>query len=275
MSETRYIISDAAKMIDVEPHVLRYWEEELGMEIPRNEMGHRYYTDREVRLFTMVRDLKDKGFQLKAIKMVLSALSDENSENGRAERNITDGELKEERKGIISLADVRKSYDQEPNVSGKKSIPDEKQSIYKDDADEMIRADQSAADPQEGIRQNERPNSEIQESTCKYLPSEEKDKTPVTVTAEDKMKHFKYMMDGIMMQALRRNNQTLEADLVNNISDKVIKEMDYLFRMQEEKEEERYRNIDELIRKKQKGRREAAAAKAPLYGPKKSKKRLF
>ena len=78
-----------------------------------------------------------------------------------------------------------------------------------------------------------------------------------------------------MMQALRRNNQTLEADLVNNISDKVIKEMDYLFRMQEEKEEERYRNIDELIRKKQKGRREAAAAKAPLYGPKKSKKRLF
>ncbi len=27
MSETRYIISDAAKMIDVEPHVLRYWEE--------------------------------------------------------------------------------------------------------------------------------------------------------------------------------------------------------------------------------------------------------
>ena len=275
MSETRYIISDAAKMIDVEPHVLRYWEEELGMEIPRNEMGHRYYTDREVRLFTMVRDLKDKGFQLKAIKMVLSALSDENSENGRADRNITDGKLKEERKGIISLADVRKSYDQEPNVSGKKSIPDEKQSIYKDDADEMMRADKSIADPQEGIRQSERPNSEIQESTRKYLPSEERDKAPVPVTAEDKMKHFKYMMDSIMMQALRRNNQTLEADLVNNISDKVIKEMDYLFRMQEEKEEERYRNIDELIRKKQKGRREAAAAKAPLYGPKKSKKRLF
>ena len=26
MSETRYIISDAAKMINVEPHVLRYWK---------------------------------------------------------------------------------------------------------------------------------------------------------------------------------------------------------------------------------------------------------
>ena len=25
MAETRYIISDAARMINVEPHVLRYW----------------------------------------------------------------------------------------------------------------------------------------------------------------------------------------------------------------------------------------------------------
>ena len=42
MSQTRYIISDASKKIDVEPHVLRYWEEELHLEIKRNEMGHRY-----------------------------------------------------------------------------------------------------------------------------------------------------------------------------------------------------------------------------------------
>ena len=55
---------------------MRYWEEELGMDIPRNEMGHRYYTDKEVKIFSAVRDLKAKGFQLKAIKMVLSAISD-------------------------------------------------------------------------------------------------------------------------------------------------------------------------------------------------------
>ena len=34
-SETRYIISDAAKMINVEPHVLRYWEEETGHGYPK------------------------------------------------------------------------------------------------------------------------------------------------------------------------------------------------------------------------------------------------
>ena len=71
MSETRYIISDAAKKVDVEPHVLRYWEEELEMQIPRNEMGHRYYTDKEIHLLKHIRELKRAGFQLKAIKMLL------------------------------------------------------------------------------------------------------------------------------------------------------------------------------------------------------------
>ena len=33
MSEVRYMISDAAKLVDVEAHVLRYWEEELELPI--------------------------------------------------------------------------------------------------------------------------------------------------------------------------------------------------------------------------------------------------
>ena len=37
MEVLRYMISDAAKKIDVEPHVLRYWEEELAVDIPRND----------------------------------------------------------------------------------------------------------------------------------------------------------------------------------------------------------------------------------------------
>lgn len=38
------MISDASSMVNVESHVLRYWEDELELNIPRNEMGHRYYT---------------------------------------------------------------------------------------------------------------------------------------------------------------------------------------------------------------------------------------
>ena len=51
MEQIRYLISDAAKQVEVESHVLRYWEEELDIPIKRNELGHRYYTSEEVERF--------------------------------------------------------------------------------------------------------------------------------------------------------------------------------------------------------------------------------
>ena len=39
--EKTYLISDAAKQVHVETHVLRSWEEELGLPIKRNKLGHR------------------------------------------------------------------------------------------------------------------------------------------------------------------------------------------------------------------------------------------
>ena len=224
MSETRYIISDAAKMIDVEPHVLRYWEEELGMEIPRNELGHRYYTDKEVRLFTMIRDLKEKGFQLKAIKMILSAVISENTDDN-----------------IISLDEIRKNHD------------------FKEFMDE------------EGTHEKTQDSDVHSESQEIANVSENKDQ----LTSEDKVSNFKYMMDHVMMQALEKNNQILENSLVDHLSEHILKEMDYLLRMQEEREEQRYRHIDEMIRKKQRGHREAAATKAPVFETKKAKKKWF
>lgn len=74
MFEKRYIISDASKKVSVEPHVLRYWEEELELSIPRNEMGHRYYREEDIALLQSIKRLKEKGFQLRAIKMVLPDL---------------------------------------------------------------------------------------------------------------------------------------------------------------------------------------------------------
>lgn len=41
MEKVRYMISDAAALAGVETHVLRYWEEELDLTIPRNvHMAH-------------------------------------------------------------------------------------------------------------------------------------------------------------------------------------------------------------------------------------------
>lgn len=69
--EKQYKISEMTKWINVEAHVLRYWEEELQLPIKRNDLGHRYYTEEDKELFLRVKQLKEKGIQLKGIRSIL------------------------------------------------------------------------------------------------------------------------------------------------------------------------------------------------------------
>ena len=68
MGEVHYMISEAAKRVSVETHVLRYWEEELALEIGRTEMGHRYYTEEDLQLFHCIKELKEQGMLLRDLK---------------------------------------------------------------------------------------------------------------------------------------------------------------------------------------------------------------
>ena len=54
-AEKIYMISDAAKQVKVEAHVLRYWEEELELPVKRNEMGHRFYTEEDIEQFRKIK----------------------------------------------------------------------------------------------------------------------------------------------------------------------------------------------------------------------------
>ena len=71
MGEVRYMISEASKRVNVEAHVLRHWEEELGLAIGRTEMGHRYYTEEDIRLFNCIKELKEQGMLLKELKELI------------------------------------------------------------------------------------------------------------------------------------------------------------------------------------------------------------
>ena len=68
LEKVRYMISDAANLVDVESHVLRYWEDELGLLVPRNEMGHRYYTREHIQQFQKIKELKEKGVEIPEIR---------------------------------------------------------------------------------------------------------------------------------------------------------------------------------------------------------------
>ncbi len=163
MDQVRYMISDAAKLVEVESHVLRYWEEELELPIARNEMGHRYYTEDDIQLLKHIKKLKERGYQLKAIKMDIS-------ENG-----------------------------------------------------ELIPREETL--PQE-------------------LPRE---KTEVLNSNAEKMQQFQNALSKALGQALRENQESLGRELGSRVADQVTKEMNYQFRVQEEKQEAYFRKLDERI----------------------------
>ena len=73
----------------------------------------------------------------------------------------------------------------------------------------------------------------------------------------DKLAGFESIMETIFRQTLQENNQELE----DRISDSVLRGMDVLMQIREEKEEARYRQLDESIRAHQKKRKMVAAAR--------------
>lgn len=76
MGEVKFMISEAAKKLQVEAHVLRYWEEELGLHIERTEMGHRYYTEDDIQLFQCIQKLKNEGILLRELKTLIPQLTE-------------------------------------------------------------------------------------------------------------------------------------------------------------------------------------------------------
>lgn len=189
MEEKKYMISDAAKQVEVESHVLRYWEEELGLPIKRNKLGYRYYTSEDVKRLKQVKSMKEQGLQLRAIKNALK----------REEEKIP--------AMAITLA--------EPPLE-EKEIP------------------AILAVPKEG--------------SVSLKTGDAKD---------EKVYRLQILLKNMMVDAVKEGN----AVLTEQLKESVLKELDYQFRLQEEKEdtremermkreEEHYRKLDELLREK-------------------------
>ncbi|MGN0367642.1 MAG: helix-turn-helix domain-containing protein [Wujia sp.] len=69
-------IKEAAAKLHVEAYVLRYWEDELGLTIKRNNQGHRYYDERDIRMFEGIKEMKEKGLMLKDIRDAIAKTKD-------------------------------------------------------------------------------------------------------------------------------------------------------------------------------------------------------
>lgn len=221
MGDRRYIISETSARTGLESHVLRYWEDELGLNIPRNELGHRYYTEEHIKLFCKIKELKEKGYQLKAIKSELE---------GKSELNL--------------------------------KLDDVKPETTSETADSVSVTEAQTAGSEAAVAC----------VTGTELSS------PVTAQREpahvDKLEQFRAIIGGIVTESLRENNVVLKDEISYTVSEKVIKEMDYLLRLKEESEDERFKKLDEAIRSCQRSSREAAAYSEGRGWKKKRKRRI-
>ncbi len=68
--KTYHSITEVSQMLDVRPHVLRYWESQFPMLRPKKgRSGSRMYRDRDIELITRIKVLLyDKGFTIKGAR---------------------------------------------------------------------------------------------------------------------------------------------------------------------------------------------------------------
>ena len=93
------------------------------------------------------------------------------------------------------------------------------------------------------------------------------------------MEQFQAIMDKVVSKALKKSAGELGKEVSGNVSEKVLKEMNYLMRTQDEREEERYKKLDMAMRSKQKlsrreKRQQLKAEKLLLKKTKKEEQRL-
>ena len=268
MKEKRYIISDASKLIEVESHVLRYWEEELGIDIPRNEMGHRYYTDYYIELFKRVKELKDGGFQLKAIKMLIPELTNMNTrENESIEglreelfNRLTDyGEAAVDDSGDNTFTGNGGNDNNVNNAFVNDGGNDIDNNVMVNDKDKTNNGMLSNVKDKEEIYNNGERKSELMttDNGSQGNISER--------TNNGKLEQFQSIISEVVSNALKENTGMLGKEVSEIVSDNVIKEMDYLMHIREKQEEERFKKLDETIRSCQLHRKESAKIKRGIF----------
>lgn len=225
MAEKEYSISEAAALVAVETHVLRYWEEELDIKIKRNEMGHRCYEEKDIKILQRVKTLKDKGILLKAIKDIVHKMYEvlEEEENRDVDTDKTEKPEKSEKSEKSEKADK----------PGK--ITDEKRSAGKDDKSEQLTALIETIDT---VR--------LRDDDVRIV--------------DFKMAQFQNMMDKIVSNSIKDNLRVISQSVSASVSDDVVKQVDVVMKEQEEREEARYRKLDATIRELQQARQEIAAA---------------
>ncbi len=68
----RYTITELSSELNVTDHTLRYYEKEFKIYVPKDERGRRFYTPELANLLFQIKNMRDEGLEIKAIKRILA-----------------------------------------------------------------------------------------------------------------------------------------------------------------------------------------------------------
>ncbi len=72
LDKLSYRIGEASQLVGVEPHVLRYWENEFQLHPRRSASGQRLYAREDIAYFLQIRDLlHEQGFTIAGARKIL------------------------------------------------------------------------------------------------------------------------------------------------------------------------------------------------------------
>ena len=233
MGEVRFMISEAAKKVHVESHVLRYWEEELGLSIGRTEMGHRYYTEDDIQLFCCIKRLKDEGMLLRDLKLLIPQLNETRNRLRQADKV---SEKTTAKSAVKALAGAATKTD------------------IKTVADAAAKPVTNAAAPA-GTNPVPTPDS-VEKSSAAVTPDE--------IITRTQLEQVRSLLGDVLSEVVTDNNSTLTDQISKTVTSDILREMDDLFQAKERREEEHFRKLDSLIRQQQANRRESAKGNAVI-----------
>ncbi|UNK18835.1 MerR family transcriptional regulator [Paenibacillus sp. N3/727] len=99
-SDQTYTRKEAAKILDISSEVVRNWERNHLMTVPRLDNGHRIYTEKEINRMKIIRTLRAAHYSTSAILRLLNQTEKSKELNVKSVLN-TPGEYEE----IITLSD--------------------------------------------------------------------------------------------------------------------------------------------------------------------------
>lgn len=254
MGEVRFMISEAAKQVRVESHVLRYWEEELDLKIGRTEMGHRYYTEDDIQLFRCIKKLKNEGMLLRDLKPLIPELKATRKKLAAAKPTQAPGQENSKTEPKQNKSAVTAGQKNTAAVSSK-AISEPQTATQTTVSEHTLTAPLKADKPEsETSKTNIRPTEQAgTASQSAGLSVAQAEVIPIT-----QLEQVRSLIGDVLTEVVTTNNETLEKNISRKVTTDVMREMDFLFQAKERQEEEHFRKLDCLIRQQQASRREAS-----------------